>query len=305
MAAVRHGVARIDRQVHDHLLELQQIGLDRPQVASMHHLEIDLLADQAAQHHGEIAEHFAEIENLQAKRLLARKGHKMPYQTGRAIGALPDLHDVLERRVGRLVRVEQEIVGQDDGGQHIVEVVRHAAGELTDQFHLLLLNEPVLELALLGGLQRIDNGRFLVALLFLDRRDIEAPEAFARPGQHGIDRRDVALALRGLADRGFQRRPVSFGNDGADRPAAAVAAKHALKQPCEQRVGAHNAAVPVDGGDRHRRIMKKAHEAHLRGALRLGAVVARAIEHERARGAGGSVRAESDLVKEANRQRAA
>ena len=174
------------------------------------------------------------------------------------------------------------------------------------RLHLLLLGEFALELALLGGLQRVDDGRFLVALLLLDRGDIEAAEALALAGKHRIDRRDVALALRGLPDRGFERRPVALGDDGADRtvPPSPLAAAHALEQPREQRIGAHDAALSVDGGDRHRRMMEKAHEADFRGALRIGAVVARAIEHQRARSAGRAVGAESELVKEANRQRA-
>jgi hypothetical protein len=34
LAAVRHGVARIDREIDDDLLELGNVGLDRPQIAS-------------------------------------------------------------------------------------------------------------------------------------------------------------------------------------------------------------------------------------------------------------------------------
>ncbi len=39
----------------------------------------------------------------------------------------------------------------------------------------------------------------------------------------------------------------------------------------------------VDGRDRHRRVVEKPHEADFGGALRIGAVVAGAIEHQRAR----------------------
>ena len=52
-------------------------------------------------------------------------------------------------------------------------------------------------------------------------------------------------------------------------------------------------------------MVEKAHEADFRRALRVGAVVARAIEHQRARRAGRAVGAESELVEEANRERAA
>ena len=136
-----HGVARIDREVHDHLLELRDVDLDRPKIAAMHNVERNLLADQAAQQHGQIAQHLAEIEHLGAQRLLARESEQMPHQARRPVGVLLDLHDVAERRVGRLVRVEQKIGRHDDGGEHIVEIVRDAAGELADEVHLLLLGE--------------------------------------------------------------------------------------------------------------------------------------------------------------------
>ena len=78
-----------------------------------------------------------------------------------------------------------------------------------------------------------------------------------------------------------------------------------MEQPGEQRIGAHHAAVLVDGRDRHRRVVEEPHEADFGGALRIGAVVAGAIEHQRARRAGRAVGAESKLVEHPNRQRAA
>ena len=54
LAAVRHRVASVDREIDDHLLELRDVDLDRPEVAAMHEVEFDLLADQAAQQHGEV-----------------------------------------------------------------------------------------------------------------------------------------------------------------------------------------------------------------------------------------------------------
>jgi len=62
----------------------------------MHHVERNLLADQAAQQHGQVAQGFADIEHLGAQRLFARKCQQMPYQARRPIGILFDLHDVAE-----------------------------------------------------------------------------------------------------------------------------------------------------------------------------------------------------------------
>ena len=78
-----------------------------------------------------------------------------------------------------------------------------------------------------------------------------------------------------------------------------------MEQACESRIGIRDPALLVDGRDRHRRVLEEAHEAHFGGALRIDAVVAGAIENERARGPGRAVGAEGDLVEEPDRQRAA
>ena len=54
--------------------------------------------------------------------------------------------------------------------------------------------------------------------------------------------------------------------------------------------------LAIDGRDRHRRVVEEAHEADFGRALRIGAVVLRAIEHERARRAGRAIGAEGKLV---------
>ena len=46
LSAVRHGVAGIDRQVHDDLLDLSGIGFDRADVRARNHDQIDVFADQ-------------------------------------------------------------------------------------------------------------------------------------------------------------------------------------------------------------------------------------------------------------------
>ncbi len=214
LAAERHGVARIDREIDDHLLELADVGLDRPEVAHLRDGERHVLADQPAQQHREIRQRLAEIDHLRAQGLLAREREQLPHQAGRPVGVLLDLHDVLERRIGRLVGVQQEVGRHHDGAEQIVEVVRDIAGEPADGLHLLLLIDLVLERALLRGLQRIDDGGLLVALLrVLGGGDEEARKALAGTVERGVDRGDLALPLRRPADRGFQRGAVALGDD--------------------------------------------------------------------------------------------
>ena len=229
-AAIGHGVAGVDGEIDDHLLELRDVDLDRPQIAAVHQIELDLLADQPAQQHGEIAERVAEMQHLRAQRLPARERQQLPHQRRGAGGVLLDLHDVLERRIGRLVRVQQEIVRHHDGGQHVVEVVRDAAGELADGVHLLRLVDLVLQRAALGGLQQIDDRGLGVALVLLDRGDEELAPTLLGAVEHRLDRSDVAVAVGGKLDRGADAIAVALGNRGDDRLADRDRRVEALRQ---------------------------------------------------------------------------
>ena len=110
------------------------------------------------------------------------------------------------------------------------------------------------------------------------------------------------MAGCGLGDRRLERGPVGFGHHRQDR---AAARQQAFERRGEARIAAGNAAGLVDGGNGHRRVLEKAHEAHFRRALRIGAVVARAVEHQGARHAGFAVGAERDFMKQPHRHRLA
>ena len=50
LAAAGHGVAGVDGQVHDDLLDLAGVGLDRPRPGSSDGGQLDVLADHPAEH---------------------------------------------------------------------------------------------------------------------------------------------------------------------------------------------------------------------------------------------------------------
>ena len=56
-----------------------------------------------------------------------------------------DLAQQLTVGIGGIEPVERHLAESDDGGQQVVEVVRDAAGQLSDSFHLLRLPELLLE----------------------------------------------------------------------------------------------------------------------------------------------------------------
>ena len=269
VAAVAHRVARVDDQIDDHLLELVEVGLDQPEIAAVHDVEIDRLADQPAQQHLQFGQHVAELQGLRPQRLPAREGEQLPHQARRAIGVLLDLHDVLEGRIGRPVIGEQQIGIADDRGQHIVEVMRDAAGELADRLHLLALREILLQRALLGGVEREDRRARALVAARIGGRDEEARRTRrARALERGVDRGDVALALRGGGDRVAQGGAVALGDEAKiDGPSLAGAGlQRRRREPREGGVGAQHRARGVDRGDRHRRRIEEAREAHFGGA---------------------------------------
>ena len=143
LAAFGHGVARVDGEVQDRRLELVLVGEGEPQPAGQHGLERDRLAQGAAQQFGRVGDQPVGVERAGVERLLAREGEQAVGQDGGALRALQGkIARAGDARGGRDVAELGELAADHvqpahDDGQQIVEVVRHAAGELADRFHLL------------------------------------------------------------------------------------------------------------------------------------------------------------------------
>ena len=306
----RHRVAGVDDEIDDHLLELVEVGLDQPQVAAVDDVELDRLADQPAQQHLQFRQHVVELQRLRAQRLPAREGEQLPHQPRRAIGVLLDLHDVLEGRIGRPVIGEQQVGIADDRGQHIVEVVRDAAGELADRLHLLALGEILLQRALLGGVEREDGRARALVALRIGGRDEEARRtrgarrlqrrrraARSRPCP-GRPRRSPRAGRRGRARRRRSKIDSRPGRVGlAARPARAARRRRWSAAP---RPSASTAAIAIG--------VELKMRANRTSAARRSSpllVAGRAVDHQRARGTGRAVAGKGDLVQDAHRQDAA
>src|SRR3546814_11203969 len=75
----------------DLLLELALVGLDHAEVAAMAHLQLDVLADEAAQQVRQLGQDVGKVQQARLQGLLARKGKKLAHQVGGAVGVLLDL----------------------------------------------------------------------------------------------------------------------------------------------------------------------------------------------------------------------
>ena len=79
-----HRVAGVDHQVHHRRLQLAAVGAHQRQVAAVVGVQLDVLAQQAAQQHLELADQLAEVEDLALHGLLAREGQQLADQVGGA-----------------------------------------------------------------------------------------------------------------------------------------------------------------------------------------------------------------------------
>ena len=126
------GVAGVDAEIGQDLVELGGVHLDRGQVGAWLPVKLDALADQAPEHLEHALDRGVDVEHLGHDRLLAGKRQQLAGQVGRTLGGLADLLQVDCDRVAILELVKGQFGVADDHAQHVVEVVGHAAGQPAD-----------------------------------------------------------------------------------------------------------------------------------------------------------------------------
>ena len=78
--AFGHGVTRVDRQVHEDLLDLPGVRLDAAQAGLQGRRQLDVLPDEPPQHLLHVGDDGVEIEDPGLKDLLSAEGEQLPRQ---------------------------------------------------------------------------------------------------------------------------------------------------------------------------------------------------------------------------------
>jgi hypothetical protein len=145
-AARRHCVACVDGEVEQCVLELIGIRHRRPDVHVRRDRQRDLFAHCLTQEIFRRRDERVDVHRLRIERLAPREGEQSMGQPRRPLGRRGGaVHEAFE--VGDTAVVEtapHHVERADDAGQDVVEVMREAAGELADGFHLLRLAELLL-----------------------------------------------------------------------------------------------------------------------------------------------------------------
>ena len=147
-AAVRHRVARVDREVDDHLLDLRRVGLHRRE------------ARARASSTSSTSSPIRRRSRLSMSATTALRSSTRGCSTCRRLNASSWRVSAAARADAFLISsawrrsrassmpLDQELAVAEDHGQQVVEVVGDAAGEAADRLHLLRLAELLLELLL-------------------------------------------------------------------------------------------------------------------------------------------------------------
>jgi hypothetical protein len=152
--SLRHRVACVDRKVEDELFDFAGVGFDGLQPRIEHDVDMDVLADKAAEHLLELGDRFVHIEHPGTVRFLAAEREELPREPARPIARFPDFVEIIGDLPIRTQTLEEQIAVTENRRQEIVEIVRDAAGKPADRFHFLRLREFLLEPHPIGDVSR-------------------------------------------------------------------------------------------------------------------------------------------------------
>ena len=227
-------------------------------------VDLDLLAERRPKQFCDVEHGGIDVDIARLQRLAAGKGEQMLDQLAAAFRRLIDQFGrLLQLRLMRKAR-DQRFGGAGDHRQHVVEVVRDAAGELADGVEFLRLLQLVLGFARGGGVVIDQRGAADGARAIAQRpaADHEMNGRIAADGAHhdfdGVERFAAQRARGGhVLDR--QRRDAVGMKDRTERAQqfdrhARPEAQHLLGG----RVGEQNFSLGVDDEHRLRHAVKGA-----------------------------------------------
>ena len=180
---------------------------------------------------------------------LRLKASKLAHQGGGAQRILMDLVDFLERGIARRMAHQKEFAIADDDGEKIVEVMRHAAGQLAHRLHLLGLGEFGFQCLLFGDIDQIKH----------------------RAARHGAGeqfRHAARQGLRSSIGRGRHSRPAAAVRSALAQAPGCLASTRTRRNRCpparpsgrriaESGIGVADRALGIGESHAHRRIAKQ------------------------------------------------
>ena len=222
LAAIRHGVPPVDREIDQRRTQLAAIDQSRPALLGEYLLDLDLPAECRQQQLHDFLDQRVDIGLDRLQRLLAGERQQIGRELGGAVGRVVDHLDDRRERGVVLDALGQDLDRARDHGQHVVEVVGDATSQLPDGVHLL-------------GLEKLFLCRTLGCDVPHERVDDE-PIAAAQRSQRHLGKKLVAI----LVPQGRFVPPAGgVGRSLAEKPIDPLPVHRALRFRKHQLFHAH------------------------------------------------------------------
>ena len=131
-AALGHGIAGVDREVDEHLLELSRIDFDLWERRLQRRRQPNLSAHRSREHCLHLHHHAVEVHALDLHHLPPPEGEQLTCECARALRRRQQFRHLLRR-----TSILEDLTVSNHDGQQVVEVVSDVTGQCPDRFDAL------------------------------------------------------------------------------------------------------------------------------------------------------------------------
>src|SRR6266481_4088641 len=141
LSPTRHGVPRIDRQVHEHLAQLPGIRFYASQVGLQPDGQFDIFTDHAMEHLFNFHDGGIEVDYCWFDDLLAAERQELHSQGRGSLRRVPGTFHAFAQSVVSAYLLVKDVAVTKDNAKQVVEIVRYSARQPADGLHFLRLEK--------------------------------------------------------------------------------------------------------------------------------------------------------------------
>src|SRR5258706_11135271 len=97
----------------------------------------DIVAEEPEERMLEVGDETVDLEHSRFERLATAEGQELMGERGGSTGGGADFFDLVGDRAFHSFFGQEQVAVAENGGEKIIEVVRDAAGQLSERFHAL------------------------------------------------------------------------------------------------------------------------------------------------------------------------
>jgi len=161
LTTLRHGIACIGRQVHQHLLDSRWIPVDGKPFTLESDRDLDGLGQGALEQFGRLLGECQQVHGVQFNLRATTEVQDLLDEFTGLMGLLLDHFQPPSRLLVELRLLRRHLAVEDDDRHDVIEVVGDASGELSNSGQALLLPELQFKLAALSDIPHhaLDGGQ--------------------------------------------------------------------------------------------------------------------------------------------------